>query len=215
MAQRARRTGANRPRARRYRSKNSGGGVKVFAAVFAAVVVAAAAVIFVMNFYHKTESNLEKTAYPIEYSNYVEKAAKEYDLEPALIYAVIRTESRFNPDAESSVGARGLMQLMPSSFEWLAEKRGEADKYTVDDLFNPKVNIDYGCYLLRYFYDYYGSEKCAVAAYNAGFTVSEWLADSNLSPDGMTLETIPYPETSEYVERVQDAKQKYIKIYFS
>ena len=77
------------------------------------------------------------------------------------------------------------------------------------------MNIDYGSYLLRYFLDYYGNEKCAVAAYNAGFEVSNWLEDPNCSPDGMTLDVIPYPETSEYVVKVENAKQKYIELYFS
>ena len=107
------------------------------------------------------------------------------------------------------------MQLMPSSFEWLLQKRGETDKYTSDALFDPAVNIDYGAYLLRYFYDYYGNEQCAVAAYNAGFVVSDWLADSSYSPDGVTLTEIPYPETSQYVDKVESAKSVYIELYYS
>ena len=107
------------------------------------------------------------------------------------------------------------MQLMPSSFEWLLQKRGETDKYTSDALFDPAVNIDYGAYLLRYFYDYYGTEQCAVAAYNAGFVVSDWLADSSYSPDGVTLTEIPYPETSQYVDKVESAKSVYIELYYS
>ena len=107
------------------------------------------------------------------------------------------------------------MQIMPETFDWLMEKRGEKGKYTADDLYDPEVNIDYGCYLLRYFLDYYGNEQCAVAAYNAGFEVSNWLDDPNCSSDGMTLDVIPYPETSEYVEKVESAKDKYNELYFS
>ncbi len=207
MAQRARRT--------RKRNTKKGGKAKVVIISIIAVALAVTAVLVATNFYKKTENNLEKSAYPLEYTDLVNKAAKEYNLQPALIYGVIHTESRFNPDAGSSVGAVGLMQIMPETFDWLQEKRGESGKYTTEDLYTPSVNIDYGSYLLRYFLDYYGNEKCAVAAYNAGFEVSNWLEDSNCSPDGMTLDVIPYPETSEYVVKVENAKQKYIELYFS
>ena len=207
MAQRARRT--------RKRNTKKGGKVKVVIISIVAIALAVTAVLAATHFYKKTENNLEKSAYPLEYTDLVNKAAKEYNLQPALIYGVIHTESRFNPDAGSSVGAVGLMQIMPETFDWLQEKRGEAGKYTTEDLYTPSVNIDYGSYLLRYFLDYYGNEKCAVAAYNAGFEVSNWLEDPNCSPDGMTLDVIPYPETSEYVVKVENAKQKYIELYFS
>ena len=207
MAQRARRT--------RKRNTKKGGKAKVVIISIIAVALAVTAVLAATHFYKTTENNLEKSAYPLEYTDLVNKAAKEYNLQPALIYGVIHTESRFNPDAGSSVGAVGLMQIMPETFDWLQEKRGEAGKYTTEDLYTPSVNIDYGSYLLRYFLDYYGNEKCAVAAYNAGFEVSNWLEDPNCSPDGMTLDVIPYPETSEYVVKVENAKQKYIELYFS
>ena len=207
MAQRARRT--------RKRNTKKGGKAKVIIISIIAVALAVTAVLTATHFYKTTENNLEKSAYPLEYTDLVNKAAKDYNLQPALIYGVIHTESRFNPDAGSSVGAVGLMQIMPETFDWLQEKRGEAGKYTTEDLYTPSVNIDYGSYLLRYFLDYYGNEKCAVAAYNAGFEVSNWLEDPNCSPDGMTLDVIPYPETSEYVVKVENAKQKYIELYFS
>lgn len=207
MAQRARRT--------RKRNTKKGGKVKVVIISIIAVALAVTAVLAATHFYKSTENNLEKSAYPLEYTDLVNKAAKDYNLQPALIYGVIHTESRFDPNAGSSVGALGLMQMMPETFDWLQEKRGESGKYTTEDLYTPSVNIDYGSYLLRYFLDYYGNEKCAVAAYNAGFEVSNWLEDPNCSPDGMTLDVIPYPETSEYVVKVESAKQKYIELYFS
>lgn len=181
----------------------------------AAVLVAAVVVILTVNFFKGTENRMEKAMYPMEYTDLVNKAAQEYNLDPALIYGVIHTESRFDSEAGSNVGALGLMQIMPNTFEWLQEKRGETGKYTTDDLYDPAVNIDYGCYLLRYFLDYYGNEQCAVAAYNAGFEVSNWLEDPNYSSDGTTLDIIPYPETSEYVDKVESAKLKYKELYFS
>ncbi len=195
--------------------KTKKGGLPLIVWLVAIAILVGALVLFVVNCQGRTTKNVMKIAYPQKYSEYVNKAAADYNLPPALIYAVIRTESGFDPDAESSVGARGLMQLMPSSFEWLLQKRGETDKYTSDALFDPAVNIDYGAYLLRYFYDYYGNEQCAVAAYNAGFVVSDWLADSSYSPDGVTLTEIPYPETSQYVDKVESTKSVYIELYYS
>ncbi len=202
------------PRNNRYKESRHIGR-KLIAWIIALAVLAAAVVFFVTSFFEDTKKNLEEMSYPQKYSEYVDKAAEEYNLEPALIYAVIRTESGFDPDAESEVGACGVMQMMPTSFEWLQEKRGCAGQYTQEDLFNPEICIDYGCYLLKYFYDYYGTERSAVAAYNAGFVVGDWLNDPNYSSDGINLDSIPYPETSNYVDKVESAKEMYIKLYYS
>lgn len=197
---------------RRYKRK-SRKGLKALIWLVVLAILAGGIVIFVTQYYEDAKLGLEKANYPKKYSEYVEKYADEYDLESSLVYAVIRTESGFDPDAQSDAGACGIMQMMPSSFEWLQQKRGTESEYTTEDLFNPDVCIDYGCYLLKYFYDYYGDERCAVAAYNAGFVVGEWLADSSYSKDGKTLDKIPYPETSNYVDRVESAKEMYIKLY--
>ena len=153
------------------------------------IVLGAGVTLFAVNCYGSTAVRLRKLTYPQKYSEYVEKAARDYSLPPALIYAVCRTESNFNAE------------------------RGEAGRYTADDLYDPAVCIDYGSYLLRFFYDTYGSERCAVAAYNAGFVVGDWLQNPNLSPDGVTLENIPYPETADYVEKVESAKRAYQQLY--
>lgn len=201
---------------RRYKKKNKKPNRFRKIIIFLLVLtVAVGGFIFIPKFFEDSKTNLEKTSYPQKYSEYVEKAAKEYSLEPALIYAVIRTESNFDPEAQSSVGACGLMQIMPSSFEWLQQLRGCEGTYTSDDLFTPEICIDYGSYLLKYFYDLYGDEQCAVAAYNAGFVVSDWLENSEYSSDGKTLDNIPYPETSDYVDKVDSAKKMYIKLYYS
>ena len=154
------------------------------------------------------------TVYPTEYSEYVDVAAENYELDKSLIYGVIKTESGFDEDATSRVGALGLMQMMPETFSWLQEYRGVEDTYTDEDLLNPEINIDYGCYYLNYLIEYYGNEQCAVAAYNAGFVVDDWLKDSQYSIDGVTLVKIPYPETEAYVDKVFDAKVKYNQLYF-
>lgn len=197
---------------RRYKRK-SRKGLKALIWLVVLAILAGGIVIFVTQYYEDAKLGLEKANYPKKYSEYVERYSDEYGLEPSLVYAVIRTESGFDSDAQSDAGACGIMQMMPSSFEWLQQKRGTEGEYTTEDLFNPEVCIDYGCYLLKYFYDYYGDERCAVAAYNAGFVVGEWLADSSYSKDGKTLDNIPYPETSNYVDKVESAKEMYIKLY--
>ncbi|MGN0500909.1 MAG: lytic transglycosylase domain-containing protein [Ruminococcus sp.] len=202
---------AANPRYRKKQKKKGHGVIVGGCIVLSAVLLA----LFVFNYYDTAKQQLLELSYPRDYSRYVEKAAEEYELEPSLIYAVIRTESGFNPDAESGAGACGIMQVMPSSFEWLQQIRDCEGIYTEEDLFNPEICIDYGSYLLRYFLDFYGTETSAVAAYNAGFVVSDWLADPSYSTDGVTLSDIPYPETKEYVNRVTDAKAKYIELYYS
>lgn len=177
--------------------------------------VCAVSVFLVTNYYEDTKRKLEEMNYPCEYIDLVETAAEKYELNPALIFAIIRTESSFNPDAESSVGACGIMQIMPSSFEWLQTKRGEEGKYTEKDLFNPEISIDYGSYLLKFFYDYYGTERSAIAAYNAGFVVGDWLEDIQYSADGKNLDEIPYPETANYVVKVENAKKMYSRLYYT
>lgn len=189
--------------------------IKIIIWILVFAVAAGAVVFFVTNYYEDTKRKLNESNYPQKYSEYVDKAAKEYNLEPSLIYSVIRTESNFDPEAKSDAGACGIMQMMPSSFEWLQTKRGCEGKYTEKDLFNPSVCIDYGCYLLKYFYDLYGTEKSAVAAYNAGFVVGDWLENDKYSSDGKNLSDIPYPETEKYVEKVESSKQMYINLYYS
>ncbi|MCH5300853.1 MAG: lytic transglycosylase domain-containing protein [Ruminococcus sp.] len=162
-----------------------------------------------------TKEKTLNSLYPVKYEEYVNKAARDYNMDKALIYGVIRTESGFNPEAESSAGARGLMQIMPESFQWLQTIRGVEGEYTDDDLYDPEINIDYGVYLLKYFYDRYGTEQTAVAAYNAGFVVGDWLSNPDYSTDGVVLDYIPYPETSAYVDKVLSAKDKYKELYFN
>ena len=204
----------NRNSKRRYKEK--GVFLKNFVLWILVLVIFAGAILFMLGHFNEdTKDKLEKLNYPTDYSEYVEKAASDYGLEPSIIYSIIRTESNFNPDAQSNAGAYGIMQIMPASFDWLQELRGEEGKYDADALFEPEICIDYGSYLLKYFYDYYGNEQCAVAAYNAGFVVSDWLADPQYSSDGETLNDIPYPETNDYVTKVQSAKEMYKKLYFS
>lgn len=183
----------------------------------ALAVIAAVIILIVSQCHNGAGDDLKKVSYPRGYSEYVDAAAVKYQIDPALIYAVIRTESGFNTDAGSGVGACGLMQIMPETFEHYQYMRGEEGAYSYEALFDPAINIDYGCYILREHLDTFENEECAVAAYNAGAgSVSSWLNDPNISPDGKTLvvDNIPYDETRDYVHKVEDAKQVYKDLYY-
>ncbi len=150
--------------------------------------------------------------YPKSYSEYVEKYAEEYDIDEILLYALIRTESGFDPKAESEVGARGLTQITEETFDWLLTKTGE--DYTFDDLFEPEVSIKYGAYFLSILQDEYAITKTVVAAYHAGMgSVSSWLENGNYSDDGVNLQQIPIEDTAHYVNKVLTAIENYKKIY--
>ena len=146
--------------------------------------------------------------FPLEFEELIRRYSEEHDLDPFLVKAVIRVESRFNPNAVSPVGARGLMQIMPNTAQWIAERMGLP--HHEDDLFNPAHNIRMGTYYLRSLLDEFGVQDTALAAYNAGRgNVGNWLNDPRYSADGLTLHTIPFGETRSYVVSVNE----YIEIY--
>ena len=157
------------------------------------------------------------TSYPLKYQAEVERAAKKYGVDKYLIYGVIKTESNFDPTAVSGAGAIGLMQLMPESFEWLQTYYvDDAYKdYTVGDLVNAEINIDYGTHLLSLMLERYNNvEDTAVAAYNAGpGNVDSWLENKEYSDDGKTLKYAPVEETEEYRKRVAENKSIFKKLY--
>jgi len=156
--------------------------------------------------------SIYKLFYPIKYTDFVEKYGEEYNLDKELIYAVIKTESSFNSDAVSSLGALGLMQITPETYDWLKMKMGE--NYTELDYMDAETSIKYGAFFLSLLIDEFGDEKTALAAYHAGRgRVNEWLSDSSISPDGKTLENIPYKDTEYYVEKVTRAKNIYRNLY--
>jgi len=156
---------------------------------------------------------LEHWAYPTDYSETVEVKSEEYDVPLSVIYAVIRTESNFDPKAESWVGARGLMQITKDAYEWIDYYRG-ATGAAWDDMYVAEVNIDYGVWLLSYLYGEFGEWETVYAAYNAGpNAVKKWLEDKEYSTDGRTLYYIPYEETSDYCKKVSMFREGYINAY--
>ncbi len=152
--------------------------------------------------------------YPLQYSAYVTDAAKEFNIDPSLIYAIIHTESNFDERATSAADAKGLMQLTADTFQWALRRAGEQDRHTADDLYDPAINIHYGVYVLSLLREQFVDSDTMLAAYNAGQgRVHDWLTDSAYSSDGVTLHTIPYPETAEYIRRVNDARTHYQQLY--
>ena len=155
-----------------------------------------------------------ETAYPLEYTEYVEKYATEYGFEPSLIYAIVRTESKFFPESVSSAGAMGLMQLTEDTFEWAQRRSPESEKLTSEQLFDPETNIHYGVYVLQLLGEQFEEQETVLAAYNAGMgNVTKWLEDPAYSDNGTSLYNIPYPETENYVKKVISAKEMYRELY--
>lgn len=191
--------------------KKNGKGVviAVFSVVFVAIVIVVAIYAF-----SNAQNDLQESTYPIKYQEEVEAASWNYGVDKSLIYAVIRTESGFEPEAGSHAGAIGLMQLMPTTFEWLQTYYDGEITMDTEQLTDPKTNIDYGTKFLKFLLERYESERSAIAAYNAGFgAVDGWLNDSSYSSDGVHLDTIPYEETSHYVDKVENAREKYKELY--
>lgn len=156
---------------------------------------------------------IEKEVYPIEYGEYVEKYAAEFDVEEELVYAVIKTESSFDPQAISDVGAIGLMQIMPDTFKWLQAKHKDKPKQKADVLYDPETNIKYGTFFLSLLKKEFGSDRLTIAAYHAGRgKVNRWLSDAEISPDGKNIKNIPSKSTGHYVDKVMGNMEKYKKL---
>jgi peptidoglycan lytic transglycosylase len=174
---------------------------------FAALGVFAVVVIGVLAFVQYGEPAwLQRLQYPLDYKSIVTAHASNYRLQPALLAAVIYQESKFDSSAKSSSGAIGLMQLQPATAQGIAIRTG-GSKFTLDDLYDPEINIRYGSWYLRHLLDKYGDERLALAAYNAGQrNVDEWEAAG---------EGIQFGETRHYVSRVEDLKKIYRHAYAS
>ncbi|MFZ5814565.1 MAG: lytic transglycosylase domain-containing protein [Bacillota bacterium] len=151
--------------------------------------------------------------YPLAYEESLFQRAREQQLDPYLVAAVIRAESRFRPRATSPQGARGLMQVMPETGQWAAEQMKLP--FHPDYLYDPDYNIRIGCwYLANLLKEFDGDPVLALAAYNAGRNnVRKWLAERRWTGEGHTLEQIPFPETRHYVAVVLRDYQRYLWLY--
>lgn len=156
-------------------------------------------------------NQIERIFYPTEYSEYVEKYSEEYKVDKYLIYSIIKTESKFNPDAVSSKGAAGLMQITDVTASWAAKEL----KLKNADIHDPETNIRMGTwYLHRLNKEFKGDLSLMISAYNGGSgNVRKWLRSSKYSDDGKSLTQIPFKETSQYTEKVLKNYRKYREIY--
>lgn len=156
---------------------------------------------------------LLRQIYPIKYETLIVEKAQAYNLDPYLILAMAKVESGFNPEAISTKDARGLMQLMPETAQWIADRRNLS--YSKELLFDPEYNIDFGCwYFASLLQEFSGDILQSLAAYNAGRgNVHRWLKEGIWSGGGETVSQIPFPETRRYLERVQGMAQIYRRLY--
>ena len=165
-------------------------------------------------------------SYPLKYKQEIEDASTEFNIPAQLIASVINAESGFDKNAISNKGAVGLMQIMPSTAEWVVKKMladGGAnvnfsklsknkdfstELYNVADksgeLFDVKTNIRIGTYYLTYLINKFSNLETAICAFNAGEgTVANWLKNAEYSEDGAQLKKVPYKETKNYLEKVK------------
>jgi soluble lytic murein transglycosylase len=159
------------------------------------------------------ETAYEHLTLPLAYEDIIVQQAQEKRLDPALVAAVIYAETKFDART-SSAGAKGLMQILPATAEFLAHRSG-ATTFRVADLASPQVNIAYGSYYLRYLLDFYrGDKMLALAAYNGGQTnVDEWIARARAQGHTLAVNEIPFPQTRAYVAKVMSAQRRYRSTY--
>lgn len=155
-----------------------------------------------------------KTIYPIHYSDLIEKYSNEYEIDPHLVAAIMKNESRFDSSAVSKKDAKGLMQIAPITGQWAAEQLN-IQSYSEDMLFDPELNIRIGVWYLNVLKNEFdGNIDVMVAGYNAGNgNVKKWLGNPEYSKDGKTLYEIPFNETKIYQKKVLRDYEIYGKIY--
>jgi len=165
------------------------------------VIVVAAVIVGAFAYVDETSPPwYERLRYPLRYSQFVRVHAREHELDPSLVAAVIYQESKFRSDAKSSSGAIGLMQITPATARGIAI-RTHGSAFHTADLYNPEINIRYGAWYLKNLFQKYGSERLVLAAYNAGQgNVDRWRA--NRQP-------VQFPETRAYINRVEHLKSIY------
>jgi soluble lytic murein transglycosylase len=156
---------------------------------------------------------VREIALPLRHEDIIRQQASEKRLDPALIAGVIYAESKFR-DQTSPAGAKGLMQILPSTARDIARRSG-GTQFSDADLATPQINISYGSYYLRYLLDRYGdNEVLAVAAYNAGESnVDRWVVEQRSRSRPFTVAAIPFRETRAYVRRVLAARADYHEAY--
>lgn len=172
-----------------------------------------ASIIFILFKVVKIDDIIMKKLYPLKYSEYVEKYAKEYNIDKYMVYAIIKAESNFNENAKSSSDAIGLMQIMEITAIETARKMDL--EVTEEDLFKPDLNINIGLKYFTYLLNQYNNNyPLAIIAYNAGMgNVDAWLKDGTIKEDGTDIENVPFKETNNYVRKILRDYEIYKELY--
>ena len=161
-------------------------------------------------------SFIDRQNYPQKFKDEVSLYSEKYDVPEYVIYAVIRIESKFDPEAVSRSGALGLMQMLPPTFEWLTGDEHLAEHLEFSALKDPNVSIRYGTYYLKYLYDKFQKWDIVFAAYNWGEgNVTRLLADGEYTDEDGNITYIPAPQPRAYVPKVKNAMEYYKKLYYN
>ena len=209
--QRARQAGERAPlrrvRAARRRRQRRRTLLTIFASALIVLIALGAWALF-------GRGRMDLSRYPMTYAPEIRAAAAEFSLDPAYVASVVLAESSFDAEAVSSAGAIGLMQIMPATGEWIAGKL-EDEPFDVQRLYQPEVNLRYGCWYLRFLLDRYdGDMYTASTAYHQGQgRVDQWLEDPQYSQDGRTLTAISSAVTDTYVNRIMESYANYQELY--
>jgi len=180
----------------------------LLAGIAAAVALAAAVIAPTL------DRAVQEIALPLRHEDIIRQQAADKGVDAALIAAVIYAESRFR-DQTSPAGAKGLMQILPSTADFIARRTG-GTRFVEGDLATPQINIAYGSWYLRYLLDHYeGNRRLAVAAYNAGLgRVDAWRAAAAAAGEPFRVSRhVPFAETRTYVRRVLEARGRYAREY--
>ncbi len=176
------------------------------------IIIVFSAILFLLD-------GIGKNIFPLEYRDLVLRYAQENELDPLLVFSVIKAESNFNPNATSHKNARGLMQIIDDTGIWAAEKIG-IEGFRVESLYDPEVNIKIGCWYLKSLrneiYNYNGemNNDLVLASYNGGIgNVQKWLQNRKYSSSGKALDNIPFKETENYIKRVNNYWKIYENLY--
>lgn len=177
---------------------------------FIVLIIAIAISLLIAPIYHVVMNII----YPVKYESVIKQHALENELDPYLVFALIKAESNFVADAASNKGAKGLMQITDATAIWSASKM-KLNDFDISSILDPSTNVSIGCWYLKYLIDQYnGDVTLALYAYNAGSgNVNKWLSNDKYSSDGKTLETIPFTETKKYVENIEKYLLRYKKLY--
>lgn len=170
-----------------------------------------ASVFMVKDFIEKEILEIRHSQYPLKYMDSVEKYSEEYNIDKYLLLSLIKTESGFDPNAVSSVGAIGLTQITEITFDWIDSKINPEEEYVFEDLYNPDISIRYSAYYISKCLERYsGDRDTAMAAYHSGWgTVDSLLEEYETE----ILTEFPYPQMANYVYKINKAYDAYQELY--